>query len=397
MPVPASISDLTAVAATNSPQGTETVKGTIDDYFRAHASFIKQTYDQLLGPTVVLASAATVNIGFAASQNVGITGTTTITAFDTYAEGTLRWVVFAGALTLTHNAVSLIMPASASLVTAAGDVALFKSLGGGNWKCMDYQRLNGQGVVACLPMAGGEMSGNIVLNNNISISAKTTGGTARSIAYVDTGNILHMSNVGGIATRFDNSAGGEIGRLTEAGVLSLTNTFSVDGSALNQGQLAILKNTGAAGAQISLQGNGATTPNKTLRLLSGVLEVVNNAYTSVIMSLSDAGVLSAPTITQTSDQRKKKNWAPLTDEQLDALADIKLSGTFDWKNGDGRSVGGSAQAIQRIVPEAVHADAKGSLTVNYGGLCFAIEQANLRRQKKFWAKVERRLTKLEAK
>ena len=44
MPVPSLITDLSTTAASNSPAGGESARGTIDDYFRAHASFIAQTY-----------------------------------------------------------------------------------------------------------------------------------------------------------------------------------------------------------------------------------------------------------------------------------------------------------------------------------------------------------------
>lgn len=94
-------------------------------------------------PPVTLASAATVNIGAAAANTINVTGTTTITAFDTIASGATRRVIFAGILTLTHNATSLILPTGANITTAAGDVAEFVSLGSGNWKCLSYQRANG--------------------------------------------------------------------------------------------------------------------------------------------------------------------------------------------------------------------------------------------------------------
>jgi hypothetical protein len=42
MPVPASITDLALTAIANSPQGTETAKGSIDEYFRKHAQFIAE-------------------------------------------------------------------------------------------------------------------------------------------------------------------------------------------------------------------------------------------------------------------------------------------------------------------------------------------------------------------
>ncbi|HWT40969.1 MAG TPA: hypothetical protein VN081_06950 [Dongiaceae bacterium] len=87
---------------------------------------------------VTLASAATVNIGAALSSNITISGTTTITAFDNVADGITRNVTFSGALALTHNATSLILPGTANITTAAGDCATFLSLGSGNWRCTKY-------------------------------------------------------------------------------------------------------------------------------------------------------------------------------------------------------------------------------------------------------------------
>ncbi|MGD9538561.1 MAG: hypothetical protein AB7P52_11595 [Alphaproteobacteria bacterium] len=96
---------------------------------------------------VDLASAATCNIGAAASNNVRITGSTTITSFGTAASGVRRILRFAGALTLTHNATSLILPGNTNLATAANDTATFVSLGSGNWLCAGYKRASGLAVV----------------------------------------------------------------------------------------------------------------------------------------------------------------------------------------------------------------------------------------------------------
>jgi hypothetical protein len=89
---------------------------------------------------VDIASATTTNIGAATGNYVNVTGTTTITGLGTVQAGTERTVTFAGILTLTHNGTSLILPGAANIVTAAGDVAIFRSLGSGNWKCVSYQR-----------------------------------------------------------------------------------------------------------------------------------------------------------------------------------------------------------------------------------------------------------------
>lgn len=97
-------------------------------------------------PAVTLASASTVNIFAAAANTINVTGTTTITAFDSIADGALRRLVFGGVLTLTHNATSLILPTGANITTAAGDSALFLSLGSGNWRCVGYHRANGQAL-----------------------------------------------------------------------------------------------------------------------------------------------------------------------------------------------------------------------------------------------------------
>ncbi len=52
-----------------------------------------------------------------------------------------------------------------------------------------------------------------------------------------------------------------------------------------------ITNTLANGAQIKLTGNGATTPAKTIRVNSGVLQVMSNGY-GLIMSLDDPGNLT---------------------------------------------------------------------------------------------------------
>jgi len=100
-------------------------------------------HDLLTGQEVDIASAATTNIGAANSLNVRITGTTTITSLGTVANGIRRYLRFAAALTLTHNATSLILPGGANITTAAGDTAIAISLGSGNWVVVNYMPAGG--------------------------------------------------------------------------------------------------------------------------------------------------------------------------------------------------------------------------------------------------------------
>ena len=94
-----------------------------------------------------IASAGTTNIGAANAEYLSVSGTTTITAFDAVVAGIYRVLQFQGALTLTHNGTSLILPGAANITTAAGDVAGFVSLSSGNWRCQWYQRASGAPVV----------------------------------------------------------------------------------------------------------------------------------------------------------------------------------------------------------------------------------------------------------
>lgn len=99
------------------------------------------------GAEDTVASATTTAIGATTSENVSITGTTTITGFGTAAAGTKRWGRFTGALTLTHNGTSLILPGAANITTAAGDRFVAVSLGSGNWLVHSYTKASGEAVV----------------------------------------------------------------------------------------------------------------------------------------------------------------------------------------------------------------------------------------------------------
>lgn len=120
MPVPTAITDLSQTAASNFPAGSN-APSVLDDVQRAHAGFIATLRDGKGFTTpVVLASAGTTDIGAQNAMGVEISGTTTITSFGTSYNGP-RFLRFTGALTLTHNASSLILPGAANISVQAGD------------------------------------------------------------------------------------------------------------------------------------------------------------------------------------------------------------------------------------------------------------------------------------
>lgn len=95
------------------------------------------------GAEQTLASATTTSIGALGTENIQVTGTTTITGFGVSNKGVFRRLRFAGALTLTYNATSLILPGAVNITTAVGDVLEAVSLGGGNWYVGSYTRASG--------------------------------------------------------------------------------------------------------------------------------------------------------------------------------------------------------------------------------------------------------------
>lgn len=104
--------------------------------------------NELQGASV--ASASSVELGSVTGNRIDITGTTTITGFTwTGAQiGAARCVRFTGALTLTYNASSLILPTALNITTVAGDFAILRNLGSGNTECEFYQRASGQALAS---------------------------------------------------------------------------------------------------------------------------------------------------------------------------------------------------------------------------------------------------------
>jgi hypothetical protein len=147
-----------------------------------------------------------------------------------------------------------------------------------------------------LNKAGDTATGLIVLNSGFvanaqsqvtstAASSSTTTGALTVTGGVGIGGAL---NIGGamVGTTLDGTV---IGSITPAAGGFTTLTAFTSGSV----QSVTVTDTGASGANIKLTGNGVTTPSKSIRVQGGVLQVVNNAYSAVIFSVSDVGNLTA--------------------------------------------------------------------------------------------------------
>lgn len=98
-----------------------------------------------------IAAASTVDLSLATGNTLNITGNTTITSFGTVDSGVVFFITLSGAPLLTHNATSLILPSAANIQAAAWDSMVLRSLGSGNWKCISYEKANGQAISVLNP------------------------------------------------------------------------------------------------------------------------------------------------------------------------------------------------------------------------------------------------------
>ncbi len=99
---------------------------------------------------ITVASATTCDIGAVSGSSIAISGVVTITGLGTKTNRR-RFVRFSGALVLTHNGTSLILPGAQNITTAAGDTAAFASDASGNWRCLYYQPANSGPINGQIP------------------------------------------------------------------------------------------------------------------------------------------------------------------------------------------------------------------------------------------------------
>lgn len=160
-----------------APENT-TLLGDLNDIIRQMMADVRT-----LAASDTIASATTCDLGSKDSTFLTVSGTTTITGLGTVSAGIYKFVTFSGALTLTHNATSLILPGAVNITTVAGDTALFLSLGSGNWKCMYYQNA----------YATGSWTPSLVFGSDAASGASTGWTTSASGTYVKIGKLVHVN------------------------------------------------------------------------------------------------------------------------------------------------------------------------------------------------------------
>ena len=124
---------------------------------------------------------------------------------------------------------------------------------------------------------------------------------------------------------------------------------------------------------------GSTNANKSFRLNStGGIEIVDSAYTATIFSLTDAGALTATTVTSSSDENLKENITTIKNP-IDTIK--KLRGVeYDWRDNNQHSMGVVAQELEKILPYLVHETDNGK-SVMYSNMIGLLIEAIKEQQK----------------
>ena len=230
--------------------------GGINNAIRGLASIVKRAVGSQ-GSAV--ASAATTAIGAPGTAlYTKITGTSAINSFGTVAAGTLRILEFEGALTLTHNATSLILPGAANITTRAGDVALFISEGSGNWRCLAFTESAGRSGMDLLAVQTASS------NAQIDFVLTSYASSYRAYKLVLTGVVLATDNQS-LTMEFSTNGGSAF----DTGASDYAYVFT---SASEAGTSAV--NADNANSNIALLTGGS---NIAARAISGDVTIFNSS------------------------------------------------------------------------------------------------------------------------
>ncbi len=255
-----------------------------------------------------VASAATTNIWTTDGDTVHITGTDAITSFGTAPQaGAHKWVIFDGALTLTHGA-NLNIPGAANITTAAGDVARVYADTTTQFDIQIYTRSDGTSVAAPRANQGSSLVYIETLDLTSDTIVNDLGSTYDVHVFVLT-NVLPVTSTADLqvtvsadnGSTFANSSYGQCvnGTSVALTVFRIANSLSNAAGNLLQGELRLFRPhatsvrkyvtwdtvyTNSAGNELRDSGGGNAQDNSP--------DVVTAAVNAIKFAVSGAGYSS---------------------------------------------------------------------------------------------------------
>lgn len=192
--------------------------------YEGNPNLVLSNSGSITADAVAMVSAGTMDIGAQSSHLVDISANNAISSFSTANAGTIRWLLFSGTPTVNYNATSMILPGSANITAQAGDIAMFRSLGSGNWRCMFWTRRDGTSV-ATASGSGVSSGSSFTTDNRITRTDGTSGRNIQTSAITvdDSGN---MSGIGTIASGAITASGTSgFANITASGTANITGAL----------------------------------------------------------------------------------------------------------------------------------------------------------------------------
>lgn len=284
----------------------------------------------------------------------------------------------------TNLVVTFRAGSSTSPFSNGDSVAIFFDKSGDRGNAVTQQDI--QNAIDILPIQNGGTASNTAsgaLSNlgGMPISGGTFGGQVmfQEGSAIDPG--IGFVNDGAPDTGFYHRADGQFS-------VTCNSTRTVDYSSyrVNIYGIETVRTEGGNGSQRVLfrgeQGNGA------LRFAFGLNDderpVMFNYDTSGNFNgaiyygsgnINATGAITGTNVTSTSDETLKDSWESYDTGVFERFAAMEKVGKFRWKSNDQYSLGVGAQSFREILPEAVHEDISGTLSVNASGASLVLLHA----------------------
>jgi hypothetical protein len=271
-----------------------------------------------------IASASTVDLGSVNQAYVTVTGSTgPITSFGSSAQvGTEHTIIFASTPTVTYNATSMILPGTATLTVAAGDVWKAVYLGGGNWRVISINAASGSPLVpvptgTVLQWVGFTLPTGFIYANGQSLNpVGTYANLDATINVNESGSMVSTSNViTGLASTANLGVG--YGACAASGIPANATITSIDSAS----QIHISANaTATQTISIRFAPNGCVgggspsfnAPNYNGRLIAGIDGIGGSSLTNLMSDCTASTVMSGACGAQTKTiaQANLPNFSP---------------------------------------------------------------------------------------
>ena len=318
--------------SSNAPAGTTTIGAGLDENLRMIQAVVRQSND-----TGTIASAGTTDLSTVANKYITVSGTTTITALGTLTAGMTKWLIFSGALTLTHNGTSLILPGAANITTVAGDTALMESLGSGNWRCLSYNATTwtgtGSEVHSASPTLSGTIGGALTWSGAQILTAAIPQLTLGVLNTTSGGILMYGSTSGSLTLKPAAAAGAGITITLPATSVTLNAAGDLSGNTLAAGVTASsLTSLGTIAAlvagTVSATGVISSTVNGTVQAAIQIVPATgtSSGYYKVT---NTGGTLFFGVDGSTGAEFSKGNYATVISRPAATVFDINRAGTTD--------------------------------------------------------------------